>query len=108
VSSYVFFMRRKRRKSPEVYDAPGIVINGDNSVKICTPFGDFTIFENGWEFEKGGGDCHGKQVELKVKEEEDYIAIKYADGKIYAMKLDYWPEVAVADSELELPDWAKF
>jgi len=102
-------MRRRRRKSPEVYDAPGVIVHNNDSIRICTPFGDFTIFESSWEFEKGGEDCHGKQVMLKVKEEEDYIAIKYTNGKVYAMKLDkYWPELLVVNSELELPEWARF
>jgi len=100
-------MRQRGRKT-EVYDVPGIVIYDSGSVKICTPFGDFTIFENGWEFEKGGNDCYGKLVMLKVKEGENCVAIKYVDGKIYAIKLEYWPEVAIADSEQALPEWARF
>jgi len=93
----------------EVFEAPAVVIRDSGVLKLCTPYGNITIFENGWEFEKGlNDDCEGEVVLVKVRESRRYAVVKYADGKIYAVKLDQWPEVVIANLELELPEWARF
>jgi len=93
-----------------VFEAPAVVIQDSGTLKLCTPYGNIVVFENGWEFEKGlSDDRDGEVVLVKVRKERRYMAIKYANGKIYAVKLDeYWPEVVIVNSEPELPEWARF
>jgi len=95
----------------DVFEAPAAVSHIGDGLQICTPYGTIRFFGNGWEVERGSTeDCEGEVALIKVKEVKDGVVVKYVNSRIYAAALrrEDWPEVVVASSDLELPEWARF
>jgi len=94
-----------------IFEAPAITYKDDDALVICTPYGVIRFFSNGWEVERGVvEDCDGEVVLVKVREVKNGVVVKYVNGRIYAalIKEGEWPEAVIANSELELPNWARF